>query len=270
MLNVAFGSFRCELWTPFPTLLLQNFRFPKTTSTERSRATHTWKLACMHGYARICTFGARVHRYVCMQAREQPLTVFRGCCQPYPLPLIWLQSKLPGQRVPGVFGPLPPQNWAYKCIPCARHFFLKKKYRLWGLNLDPHACKARQALYWVITPVPENQNVINISSAYFVSPRGCTDGEVLSSSLKKKKKFRNAETENNSRASMVEVSPFLLVSGIFFKYFASNNQGKYCPELLQGYSRVNVQEELKISIWRLGDLIGKVSCNATSHISSYT
>ena len=61
------------------------------------------------------------------------------------------------------------------------------KYRIWGLNLDAHAGKARKALYWVITPVPENQNVINISSAYFVSPRGCTEGEVLSSSLKKKK-----------------------------------------------------------------------------------
>lgn len=61
------------------------------------------------------------------------------------------------------------------------------KYGLWGLNLDPHACKARQALYWVITPVPESQNVISISSAYFVSPRGCTDGVVLRSSQKKKK-----------------------------------------------------------------------------------
>lgn len=125
-------------------------------------------------------------------------------------PCHWLQSRLPGQRDPGVLGPLPPQTWAYKRIPCARHFFF--------LNMDSGD--------WI-------QNVISISSAHFVSPRGCTDGEVLSSSLfKKKKKSRNAETENNSRALMAQASPFLLVSGIFLEYFASNNQGKCCPQAL--------------------------------------
>lgn len=112
-------------------------------------------------------------------------------------------------------------------------FFLKKKYRLWDLNLDPHACKARQALYWVITPVPENQNVINISSACFVSPRSCTDGEVLNSSLKKKKKSPGMQKQKITQGHpWSRLVLFCLYLASFKKYFASNNQGKRCSRAL--------------------------------------
>lgn len=43
-----------------------------------------------------------------------------------------------------VWTPSSPELGLQMHTMCQTFFF---KYRLWGLNLDPHACKARQALY---------------------------------------------------------------------------------------------------------------------------
>lgn len=140
-------------------------------------------------YACVCVHGCTC-MYMCRT--ESSLAQCPRCCLPYPLP--WPADRVGylGNESQECFDLFLPELGLQMHTTCLALFFVFLKHGLWGLNSDPHACKARQTLSWVITPIPKNQTVVRISSADFVSICGCRQEGAKQFSYKKS---RNAETE---------------------------------------------------------------------------